>query len=261
MNGNDLLNALNGLDPKYIEEAAFELHDKPLHNKNAKITHFRKTLFVALPAAAAVLITVSVLYSGVVRHNKNESAATGSVPLYESEEAADASASDYYEEEAADDSASDSYKEVPENAPDSDYYEEESEDIPASNYRGEEAAAASESTYEGEAAESFMPADDNKDALGETAGTTAGFRCGKASYDKGILTIEVTGTLPSDIKDISYVITGKDDTGSEKTYSEGILGDIFEGSTPFTLDISGLKLSDGTYTLSIAEQNIEFVVK
>ncbi len=182
-----------------------------------------------------MLITVSVLYSGVVRHNKNESAASDAAPVYDTEEAAEAPAADYYEEEAAE-------------APVSDRYEEEP-------------AAASESTFEGEAAESFMPAAENRDEQDKTAGATGGLMYGKAAYDNGILTIEVTGTLPTDIKDMSYSITGKDDAGSEKTYSAGILGDILKESVPFTLDISGLKLPDGTYTLSIAEQNIEFAVK
>ena len=231
-----------------IEEAAFELHDRPLQNKNAKISRIRKTVFVALPAAAAVLITVSVLYSGVVRHKKNESAASDAAPVYDTEEAAEAPAADYYEEEAAE-------------APVSDRYEEEPADASASDYFEEEPAAASESTFEGEASESFMPAAENRDEQDKTAGATGGLMYGKAAYDNGILTIEVTGTLPTDIKDMSYSITGKDDAGSEKTYSAGILGDILKESVPFTLDISGLKLPDGTYTLSIAEQNIEFAVK
>ena len=45
MNGNDLFTALSGLDPKYIDEAAFELKEKSAQAKQPKTVSFRKIMY------------------------------------------------------------------------------------------------------------------------------------------------------------------------------------------------------------------------
>lgn len=76
MNNNDLMDALSGLDPKYIEEAAFELHDKPISFADAKKKQTKKHLFIVLPAVAAaiVFLGVAIVLPTISRLNKGESA-------------------------------------------------------------------------------------------------------------------------------------------------------------------------------------------
>ena len=77
MNGNDLFDALSGLDKMYIDEAAFELHDTPAaKQKKAKIRSIRKIIFIAVPSAAAFLLLVAVALPFVIPHKSSESAAT-----------------------------------------------------------------------------------------------------------------------------------------------------------------------------------------
>ena len=158
MNGNDLMNALSGLDPKYIDEAALELHGKPesqnseinsagkteahqesqngsdssselksdgkteAHIENApdeKIvpiekfgtkkktgaTQFKRYLLIAVPVAAAALLTVAVAMPAIIRMNKGDMASTPApssdsaeyAPSYGAEEPS------YYAEESASD--------------------------------------------------------------------------------------------------------------------------------------------------------------
>ena len=59
---------------------------------------------------------------------------------------------------------------------------------------------------------------------------------------------------------MEYKITASDDSGNEKTYDEGTLGDILKEKDPLTLDISDLDLPEGTYTLSLGEESVEFKV-
>lgn len=73
MNGNDLLDALSGIDHKYIDEAAYELHDMPVRKKQGKVIRMNRTALIAIPAAAVILLTVSVALPSLLR-TKNESA-------------------------------------------------------------------------------------------------------------------------------------------------------------------------------------------
>ena len=71
MNGNDLFTALSGLDPKYIDEAAFELKEKAAPTKQPKTVSFRKIMYIAVPSAAAILLILAVSFLrciGVIFH-------------------------------------------------------------------------------------------------------------------------------------------------------------------------------------------------
>ena len=77
MNGNDLFDALSGLDNTYIDEAAFELHGTPASKqKKAKIVKIRKTLLIAIPSAAAILLVVALAMPFAISHKRSESAAS-----------------------------------------------------------------------------------------------------------------------------------------------------------------------------------------
>lgn len=275
MNGNDLMNAMSGIDPKYIDEAAFELHDDTAGKreksnveqvKAAKRARISKGFFVALPAAAAILLTTTVLLSGIFRQSKKESAtfapaegaASDTAPAFEAEETAEAEA-DYAEEGSY---ADETYEEEPSAEA---FSEEAAEDT-----MGEAAEAAPELDFEDfENAAPALNADDSAqylipsseaDTHKKKTGEEVILGLQKAEYKDGLLTLTIIKTLPDDRGDIKYSVTGKNTDGSDKTYGEGKLKDILKSKDPLTLDLSALKLPAGTYVLSVGEEKIAFKV-
>lgn len=140
MNGNDLMTALSGLDPKFIDEAAYELHDinaeaadtvaaqtsgvqgagdgkaDVVDITSKRRNRFRRTLYIVLPSVAAILLIVGVAFPAIMRISKNESAATAmetAAPMSDeaaaeeaaAEESAEAAADEVAEAEAAEDTA------------------------------------------------------------------------------------------------------------------------------------------------------------
>ena len=247
MNGNDLLNALSGLDPNYIDEAAFELHGDPASKKRAKTAAIRKGFFVALPAVAAILLTVTVALPAIMRLGSTSSApaSSDSAATAPMEEAASDSAATYEAEEPMSYGDTGAYESASE--ADSAEYEAEAMAEPDMADSTSNAAAESAKTPESE---------DLNAAKTETAGTP-GFET--ATYENGILTIEVTSILPKDIADMDYVITQKSADGNDETIAEGTLRDIMVERYPLTLDLTGTDLPDGTYEFSIGEDTIEFI--
>ncbi|MCR4684376.1 MAG: hypothetical protein K5649_02800 [Lachnospiraceae bacterium] len=71
MNNNDLFDALSGIDPKYIDEAAHELHASGKVVDLSARRRIRKYIAIALPSAAAVLLFVGVVMSGVLNSSKS----------------------------------------------------------------------------------------------------------------------------------------------------------------------------------------------
>lgn len=252
MNNNDLMNALSGLDPKYIDEAAFELHDTPAQKEKAKVTGIRRVIFVTLPAVAAILLTFSVVLPAVMRLGKS------SASMPDSDSAAYESAA----EEAAEEAGS-AYEEAGSPEEGGSAYESEKAAGSEPVYEAEE-AAGSEPVYEAEeAAEAYedaASAADSDQSMKWNAEAEKIFGFEKAVYDKGLLTIEMSGTLPENAKEMDYTITGTGADGSEKIYGKGTLGDILTEKEPLTLDISELELATGTYTLSVGDESIEFTV-
>ncbi|MBO4374827.1 MAG: hypothetical protein J5829_06945 [Lachnospiraceae bacterium] len=259
MNGNDLMNALNGLDPKYIDEAAFELHEKEASEKRAKTIRFRRTLFVVIPAAAAILITMTTLLSSGVRRAKNESASF--TPAADA--AATGAAAPVYEEEAASEEASD---EAP-------VFEEEAAD--AATEHSYDAAGADEAVQfpvAGELAENFMPeaqADEEKTPAAPEAALNSEkkresedrrLRIESVSCENGTLTVKIKGTWPENVSDTVYIITGINDDGSEKICGKGTVEKLPKGQEPLNIDISGHGLEKGAYTLFILGEKTEFEI-
>ncbi len=247
MNGNDLFDALSGLDNTYIDEAAFELHVTPASKqKKAKIVKIRKTLLVVIPSAAAILLVVALALPFAISHKSNESASFApSAPAMDT--AAEAPA-----EEAA---AEDVMSEAP-------AMDTEAEAPAMAESAGAQSEAADESySYEAAETENAEPAAtltadaDRK----KTAGTTALFE--SADYSKGILTIETSGILPKNFEDMTYQITGTDNAGNEKEYATGIVKDIMTATEPLALDISELNLAKGTYSIRIGEESISFEIR
>lgn len=238
MNNNDLMDAMSGIDPKYIDEAAFELHGTPIRKK-AKTVDFRRTVFIVLPAVAVLLLTFSVTLPMVMRTNKSESA---SMP---------ASDSTAYEAAGSAEEAAPAY--------DSEAPAAAEEAMPAEEPAAAEEAMPAYEAEEAEAAADEAPVQESEAAKSGLAGVVA-LGLEKATFNEGIITLEIKGSLPQDTASIVYSITGTDDSGSETTFAEGSLDDILKNRDPLTLDISHLDLHPGTYTLSIGDETIEFEV-
>ncbi len=241
MNGNDLFDALSGLDNTYIDEAAFELHGTPASKqKKAKIVRIRKTLLIAIPSAAAILLVVALAMPFAISHKRSESAASApSAPAMDT--AAEAPA-----EEAAAEATEDIMAEAPAVA----------ESAGAQSEAAEESYAYDASETENAEPAATLTADADRK---KTTGTTAVFE--SADYSKGILTIETSGILPKDFEDMTYQITGTDNAGNEKEYGSGIVKDIMTATEPLAFDISELNLAKGTYDIRIGEESISFEIR
>ena len=261
MNNNDLFNALSGLDPKFIDEAAFELHGAPPKTKEAmiskiseksKISRIKKVIFVSLPAVAVIFLTLAVTLPFLMRMNTNESAsmATSDTAQYEAaEEAAADTAPAYEAEEAA---------EAYEAEEAAGTYEES-----VGNAAAEPAAAAGEEAAEYGSADGM--AADSSEAISSAAKDDSVQKSAssleRASFKDGILTVEIRGTLPENAEEMKYSITAAEEGGSKKILAEGKLGDIIRGQDPLTLDISSLKLPEGTYSFNLGSESIDFSVQ
>jgi hypothetical protein len=265
VNNNDLLNALSGIDPKYIDEAALEF------KKPKKIlTH--RIVSIVIPAAAVILFSMTVALPFIIRNGKSESSAP----------AASESAAPMMSEESATDSAYyDDAEALADTAPAYESAEADSDAAPAYNAEEPAAEAASESEYaeadissvtDSAKAESAVKPDAselNTTGSSSSAGSTSAkdsdsssaLGLESAKYAEGILTVKITGTLPKNINTLEYSITGTEETGSEKIYAKGKLSDILTETDPLTLDISGSALPAGTYTLSIGEETVVFSIK
>lgn len=250
MNGNDLMNALSGLDPKYIDEAAIELHGKPEKKKAVRQNNIRRFVLIALPTAAAVLLTLAVALPAIQRSSKSESATSAVYEAGSSDSAAEApadAAPSYSDAEASYDAEA--------------LYESEAE---APSMADEAVGDASDYTMaepsEPVAVNESATVDAETIASASSSQKTVELDMQSAEYKDGILTITVLGTLPDDISDISYVITSTDKNGSLSTRSEGLLTEIITERDPLTLDITSLALPNGSYELTIGDEAVEFTI-
>ncbi len=287
MNNNELFDALSGIDPKYIDEAAFELrteensvaqHDNVVSAKDHKInnrrtSNIRRMVFIALPSVAAILLIVGVALPAVMRISNSESA---TAPAYN--EAAEAPAP----EAAAEEPSYDMAAEEP-------AYDESAgtEAMPDAVSEAEEAPAAAEDAV-AESATTSGAAEENEEAFntydgseskknvkrGEEALTLNKFTLEKAAYDNGILAIELAGVAPDRPEELEYSINRPDVKEPEKTVASGILADImtetghqYNTATDQTeklslkLDLTSLDLEKGDYTISIGSDTIAFTVR
>ena len=257
MNNNDLMNALSGLDQKYIDEAAYELHEMPDPGKSDKAvrkrTSMKRILYFTIPGVAAAILAVAVALPVVIR-----TVSSGYAPMAASdaaeypapEEAMDSAA----DNEAADSAEAQSGYETADSAEAQGGYDTADSAEAQSGY--DTAESAGEPVYE--SAEAAKAEDGSSDQASESAAGVPGFE--KATYDEGRLIIEMKGTLPDDADDLEYMILSVDDKGRETVCARGTLKDILTKRDPLTLDIEALDLSEGTYTITVGTESVEFTV-
>jgi len=267
VNANDIFTALSGIDEKYIDEAAYELHPGDIATgseegpagKVVDITSRRragKFVKIVLPSVAAIILIAAVALPAVLRvtHNASTSAMSESAaPAVAEEAAAEAPAED--ESPAAEAPAADNFEPIAE----------------APSVATEEAEEASEdaAVAEAETAGKSAPEEDNayKSARGDeaqmlTAGK--GLAVAEADYSDGILTIEFDSDLPTGFADTPYRLT-RSDTGEGSLISEGVLSELSDHieteDNRLIIDLTGGKLPTGTYRLSFGDTFAQFEVK
>ncbi len=255
MNNNDIFNALSGIDEKYIDEAAYELHTEgkaDVVNITSKrsISRFVK---IALPSVAAIILIAAFALPAVLRVTKSDSAAMS-----------DATAAG--EAPAVAEEAAPSYDEAA--APAAEENDSSDAEAPAMAESADEAApamseeAATETS--GAAAESEEAATDSH-KRGSTLNAAAGpLEITEADYRRDILVIRFKSDLPEDIKDMDYRLTMKDGKGAGSLVSEGKLSELSDHiditDNWLVIDLNGHGLAHGTYRLGIGDTYAEFNV-
>ena len=270
MNGNDIFDSLSGIDPKYIDEAAYELHgredkgDSEPENK-AKVVditsktarnNLRRFVTVVLPAVAVVLLIVGVALPAILRTSKSESSA----PMAES--AAPAASETAAEAPAeADEAVS-----MDEAAPMEEAAEAEAEaEEPVSNAPVAEAseAPAAENTYDAD-----MKNRDEVQTLGpESTAEKAEdhWEIREAKYRDGVLTLWCYGTIPDDLTDMTYNLTRLDVAAEKANVEEGEMSKLSDrieiDDDLIVINMSDNKLESGRYRIFIGDVYCDFEVK
>ena len=260
MNGNDLMDAISGIDPRFIEEAAFEFNSNPAQEQRRKKAAVKRGLFIALPIAAAAILTVAVAYPLIMRISRSGNSSTS---LSESTSYAPA-------EEAASEMPIQAESSAKNEAMDSDSYaptEDTASEMPVqAESAAQNEAMDSDSYAPTEDVASEMPAQAEitgsavQEAAKETARDSLLFSLSSASYEDGLLTVTISGTLPAHKEDTEYSIEAADGSDAGMLCGEGTLDSVMISDDPLILDLTGLNLKSGTYILTIAEESIEFDV-
>lgn len=247
MNEKDLINALSGIDEKYIDEAAYELHDKAAgDDRVVDITSRRrlgKFVKIVLPSVAAIILIVCVALPAVLRVSKSESAAmSDSAPAVE-DAAADAEAPAY--DEAA----------------------SEAED--AASTSG--AAAETSNLYDTTPAEdseevmNIKPDREDADRKKATQEVLEIPAVSEAEYDRNILVVRFDSELSDSFMNAGYRLTRQDASGSGSLVSEGFLGELSErisiDGRYLVVNFAEHPLETGKYRLSFGDTFAEFEVK
>lgn len=255
MNNNDLFNALSGIDPKYIDEAAHELHTSGKVVDLSARRRIRKYIAIALPSAAAVLLFVGVVMSGVLNSSKSgESMAEA--PSAAAEAPADAAAEAPMEEAAG------AVEEAAEYAYDNAAVEEAAEapmESPA------EAPAQTEATQDPDQEPQQVNREEDTKAA-EATEAEEPWEIKEASYDRGILIIRCGGTIPADLEEMTYRLTRLDVPADQAKVSGGKLSKLSDKievtDNWIVLDmLDQEELESGRYRISIGDLYAEFEVK
>lgn len=266
MNNTDLMDALSGIDSSFIDEAAYELHGSTeTKEETSNITDIKKArsrrtariLYITVPAAAAIILMVCVALPAILRINRNSATAESAnyAPAAEAPAAADAADSAPMEE--AEEAMTESAKDVAEEPIAQAEVAEAENEVMA-----EEAAPSDEDSIA-----MAVPSEPMAEEATSGSGTVP-FLLGKATYENGTLLIDAKGTIPENIEDLAYSIVSKDEKTDKSSETNGTVGEILPKDNDeavedgrLKLDISVLKLSPGSYTITIGNSSTDFKVK
>ena len=253
MNGQDLLEALSGLDPKYIDEAAYELKESSnvvdITSANRR-RNVRKLLYVVLPSVAAILLIVAVAIPAILRVSKSESATMSEAPAAASEAAAPA-------EDAA----------MTDEAPtlDTNGAESVTHSYSADTTAEPEETMAKRADNEEAVAEAAEAAEATEETEASDEAGTPKWQMTEATYENGILTVDLSGEVPEDILEKDYYLIAQDPASTQEDILGAPLSDIADKDAlkdgHLVLDLSSQKLQKGAYVIEIEGVSIRFEVK
>ena len=278
MNGNDIFEALSGIDPKYIEEAAYELGssdrqpDKVVNITSAKQKNkirARKFYTIVLPSVAAILLIVGVALPAVLKVGKSESATMMESP---------AAGSYSYDESAAAPAAESTDEEAPASAA-----EEPANEAMAETAEAPAAAEAKETEGTSQASENVydtqeLKPDEQKKAQSEeplpavepaeeakAPEEIEPWEVKEADYKRDILVIRASRDITENIADMPYSLERLDDGAENVLVARGEklseLSRVDVTDNWIVLDFIGKGLERGSYRLFIDDVNVDFEVK
>lgn|GEM_PF-1858746 len=269
MSGNDIFNAISNIDPKYIDEAAYELHsqeDIDYSVSGSSITDIstkrktvraRRLIWVALPSVAAVLLILGVAIPAILRTGSTQPAATAEATSEAPADNAEAAA----EAEAVDEAA-----------PAAEEVEQAVSEAAAEEPVADEAPAMSDETL---TAGADSKSESNKDrqtyttdVMEETAAAAAeaeeAVPSPAAVYENGLLTIDTAELLHGPLDEAEYAIFDISEEQSAEPVAKGKLEDVTKQKEltdePLVLDLTSLALKPGEYRIEMETGTAEFTV-
>ncbi len=264
MSGNDIFNAISNIDPKYIDEAAYELHsqedteDSVSGNSITDISTKRKTvrarrlIWVALPSVAAVLLILGVAIPAILSTVSTQPAATAEATS-----------------EAPADNAEAAAEAVDEAAPAAEEVEQAVSEAAAEEPVADEAPAMSDETL---TAGADSKSESNKDRQTYTTDVTEETAAAEeeavplpvAVYENGLLTIDTAELLHGPLDEAEYAIFDISEEQSAEPVAKGRLEDVTKQKEltdePLVLDLTSLALKPGEYRIEMETGTAEFTV-
>lgn len=267
MSGNDIFNAISNIDPKYIDEAAYELHlqedteDSVSGNSITDISTKRKTvrarrlIWVALPSVAAVLLILGVAIPAILSTVSTQPAATAEATS-----------------EAPADNAEAAAEAVDEAAPAAEEVEQAVSEAAAEEPVADEAPAMSDETL---TAGADSKSESNKDRQTYTTDVTEETAAAAAEaeeavpsqvavYENGLLTIDTAELLHGPLDEAEYAIFDISEEQSAEPVAKGRLEDVTKQKEltdePLVLDLTSLALKPGEYRIEMETGTAEFTV-
>ncbi|MBR1451748.1 MAG: hypothetical protein IJ591_08545 [Lachnospiraceae bacterium] len=266
MSGNDIFNAISNIDPKYIDEAAYELHSQEDTEDSVsgssitdistkrKIVRARRLIWVALPSVAAVLLILGVAIPAILRTGSTQPAATAEAASEAPADNAEATA----EAEAVDEAAP-AAEEVEQAVPEAAAEEPVADEAPEMSDETLTAGADSKS-------------ESNKDRQTYTTDVTEETAAAEeeavpspvAVYENGLLTIDTAELFHGPLDEAEYAIFDISEEQSAEPVAKGKLEDVTKQKEltdePLVLDLTSLALKPGEYRIEMETGTAEFTV-
>ena len=266
MSGNDIFNAISNIDPKYIDEAAYELHSQEDTEDSVsgssitdistkrKTVRARRLIWVALPSVAAVLLILGVAIPAILRTGSTQPAATAEAASEAPADNAEAAA----EAEAVDEAA-----------PAAEEVEQAVSEAAAEEPVADEAPAMPDEPL---AAGADSKSESNKDRQTYTTDVTEETAAAEeeavpspvAVYENGLLTIDTAELLHGPLDEAEYAIFDISEEQSAEPVAKGKLEDVTKQKEltdePLVLDLTSLALKPGEYRIEMETGTAEFTV-
>lgn len=269
MSGNDIFNAISNIDPKYIDEAAYELHSQEYTEDSVsgssitdisakrKTVRARRLIWVALPSVAAVLLILGVAIPAILRTGSTQPAATAEATSEAPADNAEATA----EAEAVDEVAP-AAEEVEQAVSEAAAEEPVADEVPA--MPDETLTAGADSKSESNKDRQTYTTDVTEETAAAEAEVEEAVPSPAAVYENGMLIIDTAGFIHGSLDEAEYAIFDINAQQSAEPVVKGSLEDITEQKEitdePLVLDLTSLALKPGEYRIEMETGTAEFTV-